>query len=175
MSPPPITLTPQLASHAPALFAILSDPALYEHEGSPPESLDWLRERFTRLESRRSADGSEQWLNWVVQLPSGESIGFLHATVYTDQSAELAYTLGSAYWGRGLASEAVRLMIDELVRAHEVHALCAVLKRSNARSHRLLERMGFTLASPERHAEREIDPDEMLMVRSARIESEGAR
>ena len=34
-----------------------------------------LRERFERLESRASADGREQWLNWVVRLDSGAIAG----------------------------------------------------------------------------------------------------
>jgi hypothetical protein len=31
-----------------------------------PASLDALRERYLRLASRRSADGSQHWLNWAL-------------------------------------------------------------------------------------------------------------
>lgn len=160
-------LIPQVAAHADEMFALLDDPALHEHEGEPPESLEWLRERFARLESRRSADGSEEWLNWVVQLPSGELIGYVQATVSASGQADLAYVLGRRHWGRGLASRAVTLMIAELVAHHAVTALSAVLKRSNARSLRLLERLGFTPAPAALERERGIEPDERLMLRSA--------
>ena len=162
-----VRLVPQLAAHADEMFALLRDPALYEHEGEPPESLEWLRERFARLESRRSADGREEWLNWVVQSPSGELIGYVQATVGSDGHADIAYVFGSRHWGRGLAGRAVTLMIAELVAHHGVEHLSAVLKRSNARSRRLLERLGFTPAAEASERERGIEPDEWLMVRSA--------
>jgi [ribosomal protein S5]-alanine N-acetyltransferase len=58
-----LVLEPQTMAHAQEMFVVLSDPALYDYENKPPPSLDWLSSRFARLESRYSADGSEQWLN----------------------------------------------------------------------------------------------------------------
>jgi hypothetical protein len=55
-----LTLEPQTAAHAEEMFRVLSDPAIYEYENDPPASLEWLRARFERLESRRSPDGREQ-------------------------------------------------------------------------------------------------------------------
>src|SRR5713226_8277805 len=101
-----LTLEPQTAAHAEEMFAVLSDPAIYEYENEPPPSLEWLRVRFTRLESRRSADGQQRWLNWVIRLPTSELIGYVQATVFTTGRAAIAYELASRYWGRGLASEA---------------------------------------------------------------------
>lgn len=161
------TLEPQRAVHAEAMFAVLSDPAIYEHENAPPASLDALRERYRRLETRRSGDGREQWLNWVVRVPSGELTGYVQATVYADGRAAVAYEFASRYWGRGLARDAVLAMIGELVGQYRVGRLSAVLKRSNERSRRLLLRLGFALASPERHHELQVDADEMLMERDA--------
>jgi hypothetical protein len=62
-----LTLEPQTAAHAEEMFAVLSDPAIYEYENEPPRSLEWLRARFTKLESRLSENGEEQWLSsaWV--------------------------------------------------------------------------------------------------------------
>jgi RimJ/RimL family protein N-acetyltransferase len=109
-----VILEPQTAAHAEAMFAVLSDPAIYAYENAPPPSLDWLRERFASLESRRSVDSSEQWLNWVVRLPSAELIGYVQATIHADGRAAIAYELSSAYWGRGLGLRAVQAMIGEL-------------------------------------------------------------
>src|SRR5437879_10120533 len=47
-----LKLEPQTAAHAEQMFAVLSDPAIYEHENEPPPSLEWLRARFAQLESR---------------------------------------------------------------------------------------------------------------------------
>ena len=141
-----LTLEPQLAAHAPAMFVVLGDPAIYTFENAPPPSLDWLRERYTKLESRCSADGGEQWLNWVLRLRPGGLIGIVQATVGGDGRAFIAYELASAHWGRGLAREAVAAMIDELDSRYRVHTLVAVFKHANTRSRRLLERLGFTAA-----------------------------
>ena len=92
-----LTLEPQTAAHAEEMFAVLSDPAIYEYENAPPPSLEWLRARFARLESRLSASGREQWLNWVIRLPSSELIGYVQATVDPSGRAAIAYELSSAY------------------------------------------------------------------------------
>jgi [ribosomal protein S5]-alanine N-acetyltransferase len=160
-----LTLEPQLAAHAEEMFAVLSDPAIYEYENEPPPSVEWLRARFARLESRQSADGREQWLNWVIRLPTSELIGYVQATVHANGRAAIAYELSSAWWGRGLASAAVRAVIAELVQRHRVRSLGAVLKRDNQRSLRLLQRLGFSLASPDDHAKLGVEPGELLMQR----------
>jgi RimJ/RimL family protein N-acetyltransferase len=163
-----LALEPQIAAHADEMFAVLRDPAIYEYENEPPPSLDWLRTRFTKLETRLSADGREQWLNWVIRLPTSELIGYVQATVRPEGRAAIAYTLSSAYWGRGLAYQAVSAMISELVEHYDVRSLSAVLKRDNSRSMRLLERLGFALASPAQHVTRQVDDGEALMLREGR-------
>ena len=160
-----LTLEPQTAAHAGEIFVVLSDPAIYEHENEPPPSLEWLRARFTKLESRQSSDGQEQWLNWVIRLPTSELIGYVQATVRPGGRAALAYELASSHWGRGLARQAVQAMISELVEHYQVRSLSAVLKRENHRSMRLLERLGFSLASPEQHVKRQVELGELLMHR----------
>ena len=162
-----LSLEPQVAAHAEEMFRVLADPAIYEHENEPPASVEWLRERYRKLESRRSPDGRERWLNWVLRLSSAELIGYVQATVHEDGRALIAYELASRFWGRGLAQEAVRAMIAELVRSHGVGRLAAVLKASNGRSRRLLERLGFAPASPGLRGELRVEPDELLMVREA--------
>ena len=160
-------LEPQTAAHAEGMFKVLSDPAIYEFENAPPESLEWLRERFTKLETRRSGDGSEHWLNWVIRLPTSELAGYVQATVYPDGRAAIAYELASKFWHRGLGSGAVRAMIPALVEDYGVRRLSAVFKQANHRSRRLLERLGFAPASLEVQGRIGIASDEALMVRDA--------
>ena len=160
---PTLTLEPQTAAHAEEMFAVLCDPAIYEYENEPPPSLEWLRARFTKLEARESADGQQQWLNWVIRLPTSELIGFVQATVHRNGNAGIAYVLASAYWGRGLAREAVKAMMTELVEHYRVRTFSAVLKRDNFRSVKLLEHSGFSLASVAEHVEYQAEHDEVLM------------
>lgn len=165
-----LTLEPQVAGHAEEMFRVLSDPAIYEYENEPPDSVEWLRARFQRLESRRSPDGAEQWFNWVLRDRASHALlGYVQATVYPGHRAGIAYVLASDWWGRGVAREAVDSMIAELADRYGVRHFSAVLKRDNGRSMRLLERLGFSPASRELHAEREIEPDEALMLKSIAV------
>lgn len=56
-------------------------------------------------------------------------------------------------------------MIVELAGRYGVRRLFAVLKCENRRSMRLLERLGFSLASAEQRAARQLELDEALMWR----------
>jgi RimJ/RimL family protein N-acetyltransferase len=160
-----LLLEPQVAAHAEAMFIVLSDPAIYEYENEPPWSVNELRERFTELQSRRSPNGKEQWLNWVVRLPDGQLAGYVQATVHADGRATIAYEFASAFWGRGHARRSLEAMFAELAERYGVLELAAVLKQANHRSLKLLERLGFTMATPEARARREIERDEHLMWR----------
>jgi len=153
-----LTLEPQVAAHAEAMFDVLSDPAIYEYEHEPPQSVECLRERFRILEWRRSPDGTQQWLNWVV-CAKGRPIGYVQATVFRDGRAAIAYVFASEHWGHGYASEAVAAMLDELRDHYGVTLAVAVYKAANFRSRKLLTRAGF------KQAPGDVDPDERMMER----------
>ena len=158
-----LTLEPQTAAHADEMFLVLSDPAIYQFENEPPASLPWLRERFSRLESRRSADGEQAWLNWAIRLSGGELIGYVQATVSKDRRAMIAYVLGSRYWGQGYALRAVRAMMGELAEQYDVRQFLAIFKRANVRSRRLLERLGFCEPDAGQGAGYHVEADEVIL------------
>jgi RimJ/RimL family protein N-acetyltransferase len=139
----PVVLEPQIAAHAAEMFTVLSDPAIYEFENAPPESLAWLTERFAKLESRVSPDGAEQWLNWVIRLPSGALAGYVQATIARDGTAHIAYELASKFWRQGIGSAAVSGMLKELAASHGVCTCVATLKERNYRSFAMLQSLGF--------------------------------
>lgn len=141
-----LRLEPQTPAHAEALFALLRDPALYAVEGEPPRSRAWLTDRLERLTSRRSPDGREAWLNWVLARDAA-LLGYVQATVFDGldgrRTAWVAYVLGSAHWGQGLATRAVACMQQELLAHHGVQRLAALYQQTNAPSERLLARLGY--------------------------------
>jgi [ribosomal protein S5]-alanine N-acetyltransferase len=145
---PRLVLEPRVAAHADALYPLLADPRQREYHDDDPVSLDVLRERFRKGESRRSPDGHEQWLNWALVLRGGDAnaIGFVQATVQEDGRAWVAYQIATALWGQGLATEAVSAMIEELTSHCAVTQCRATVDQRNQRSWRLLERLGFSRA-----------------------------
>ncbi len=159
---PRCTLEPLLAAHAEAMFEVLSDPAIYQYENAPPASLHSLRRRYQRLESRCSPDGSQQWLNWVLRLPSGALAGVVQATVLPSGAALLGYELASKFWRQGIASAAVAAMLKALAQAYGVHTALAVLKARNHRSAGLLRHLGFVPGAPAGLLAGAIEDDEII-------------
>lgn len=165
LSVPPLLLEPLTVGHAEGMFAVLSDPAIYEFENAPPASLEALKRRYSALESRRSPDELETWLNWVIRLPNGELAGYVQATVLRSGVAYVAYELGSRHWRRGIGSAAVSAMLDELSTHYAVRLYVAVLKAVNFRSLGLLEKLGFHQEGAEQAKSYGTEADEVAMVK----------
>jgi ribosomal-protein-alanine N-acetyltransferase len=163
-----------VVAHAHEMFGVLSDVAIYEFENEPPPSEAWLVERYAALERRAPKDGSQTWLNWVVRLPTGELAGYVQATVLRSGAALVAYELASRFWRRGIGSNAVSAMLQEIRSIYSVHLFAAVLKGTNYRSLALLHSLGFQLAASAQVVEFGAEPDEVVMVKSAAAAEDAA-
>ena len=58
-------------------------------------------------------------------------------------TAELGYWLAEPFWGRGIATEAVRAFVEERLKATSLHRIFAEVFSSNPASVRVLEKAGF--------------------------------
>lgn len=165
-----LRLEPLTAAHAPEMFGVLSDPAIYEFENAPPASEAALARRYAIQERRSSEDGSEVWLNWVVQLPDGTLAGYVQATVLRTGVAFVAYELASRHWRQGIGSTAVAAMLGELAQRYGVETHLAVLKARNHRSQALLRKLGFVVVDAQQCARIGARPesDEIAMCKPAR-------
>jgi ribosomal-protein-alanine N-acetyltransferase len=164
-----LRLEPLVAAHADALHPRLADPRMFEFfDHPPPPSLEALRERYRKLETRRSADRREHWLNWALVLHAGpafDAIGCVQATVLEDRRAWVAYEVAHALWGQGLAGEAMRAVLEHLATHHGVTRCMASVDARNRRSWRLLERLGFGRAGPTQAAALEVEAGDWLYLR----------
>lgn len=139
-------IEPLAPTHADELFPLLLPPALHRFTPRrPPASLEALRERYQRLSSRRSPDGAERWLNWVLrERASGRAVGLLEATV-TGERASIAYTVFVADQRRGLAREGVAWLLSWLPSALGVTRTRATVDVENAASIALARAVGLVL------------------------------
>jgi uncharacterized protein YndB with AHSA1/START domain/RimJ/RimL family protein N-acetyltransferase len=160
------TLEPLRTAHAPEMFTVLSDPAIYEFENAPPSSREWLARRYERLEQRESPDGTQRWLNWVVRLPAGQLAGYVQATVLRSATSYVAYELCSRYWRQGIGRDAVAAMLGELSSQYRVHTFVALLKAANFRSAALLCSLEFRTPCRRTALAYGAEEDEVAMVRS---------
>ena len=78
---------------------------------------------------------------------AGVAVGGVGIVPLTDVerfSAEVGYWLGEDYWGRGITSEAVALLVDYVFRKTEIIRLFASVYEYNPASMKVLEKVGFT-------------------------------
>lgn len=138
-----LELIPLIRDHAERLFPVLAEVSLYEYtQEPPPTSLETLRGRYSFLQSRRSPDGSEVWLNWLVQeSDSGEAIGYVQATV-TPGAADVAWVVGLPWQGQGYATEAARAMVFWLQSAG-AGVVRATISSGHSASQRVAAKVGF--------------------------------
>ena len=161
-----LTLEPLVMAHADAMFAALSAPEMYAYmPGKPPASAEALRERYSRLESRHSADGRQRWLNWVVRMRTGECTGFVQATIHPQRTADFAFAFAPGQWGRGVAFEACTTAIPSLFEDFDVTALYCTVDPANRRSLRLLERLGFQEIASDRYPHGSAEPGDRVFER----------
>jgi RimJ/RimL family protein N-acetyltransferase len=137
-----LDLEPVSPAHADEMVGLLADRALYAFyadEASP--SLEELRERYARQAAGVSPDGRETWHSWILrERGTARCVGFVQATVRdTDllgrgRSAELAWVVGTAYQGRGFATEAAAVL-DHLAARTRRHRRVAPRQRASGRWH----------------------------------------
>ena len=130
--------------------------------GAPPASIDALRERYAKLARGWSADGRQRWVNWIVRLDSGRCAGFVQATIYPQRTGDFAFAFSPEHWGRGVAFEACRAALPFFEREMRVSALFATVDPRNARSVRLLVRLGFSEVTPLQYPHGETEPGDRV-------------
>lgn len=78
-------------------------------------------------------------------LVENEFAGTVTLTIPSPRSGFLFYWIGADFWGRGIASEAVRL-VTQYARSLRIQGLTAGLLVRNRASRRVLEKNGFRVA-----------------------------
>jgi RimJ/RimL family protein N-acetyltransferase len=88
----------------------------------------------------------------VVDGRAAGGVGLQPMTDVNRRSAEIGYWLGAAYWGRGIATEAVSLVTDWAFGAHGLLRIFAQPFAANVASRRVLEKAGYQLEGTMRRS-----------------------
>jgi RimJ/RimL family protein N-acetyltransferase len=112
----PVLLTPLTVSDADEMVLVLGSEELYRFTGGAPPTLTELRARYVRQVTGHSPDGRWEWRNWIIRCqPDGQAAGYVQATIDDGGGrAEIAWVVGLAWQGRGLASAAARALVGWL-------------------------------------------------------------
>ena len=72
-------------------------------------------------------------------------IGIIPQAGWKKHSAEIGYWLGERYWGKGVATEALKLMSDMIFREMDYQKLYAQILSPNVASMSVMEKCGYVL------------------------------
>ena len=133
-----------------SLFKYASDPELGPLAGWPPhKSVEESREVIRTIFSK---DG--MWA--VVWKATGEPIGCVGYLSASDSNlaieadnAEVGYWIGRPYWGKGICTEALNLVIDHCFKEKGFTTLWGCYFPDNPASGRVMEKCGFEFTGKE--------------------------
>ena len=139
-----ILLRPWRESDAPTLFRYASDPEVGPRAGwSPHRSVE------ESLEIIRTVFNTDTM--WAVELKStGEAIGCVgyltaaHSNLQIpDDQCEVGYWIARPYWGRGICSEAMQMVVEHCFHDKGFSVLWGDYFPHNPASGRVMEKCGF--------------------------------
>ncbi|MBC7538804.1 MAG: GNAT family N-acetyltransferase [Bacteriovorax sp.] len=109
-----LILEPLRLDHAEFFYELYQDTKIYKYiDSGVPQSLEWLREQFAILETRRLDKIKADLWDWAVYSPEENSyIGRAEYTLYDDGRCNVAYVFFSSFWRKGYAYEAMRASLD---------------------------------------------------------------
>ena len=139
-----IRLRPWRESDAEALFRYASDPEVGPRAGWPPhktpeESLEIIRTLF---------NGEGMWaVEWKETAEAIGCVGYLPSSASNlkidDDQCEVGYWIARPYWGKGICTEAMRMVIDYCFQEKGFSVLWGSYFPDNPASGRVMEKCGF--------------------------------
>lgn len=127
---------------SPAVFAYASDPEVARYTlWAPHESEEHTRD-FLRM-----LTGPET-LSWAILARENTAVVgiiFLHSLSLRHRKAEIAFNVARGQWGRGVATEASRAVLEYAFGPIGLNRVEATCMPANSRSRRVLEKLGMAL------------------------------
>ena len=93
---------------------------------------------------RKMAEANDR-LNMVIEFRPDRRVVGMVGSALTDDTADLAYMIDPAFWGRGIATEAASRVVDYRFQSDaRLSVMWAGTMAGNTGSRRVLEKVGFT-------------------------------
>lgn len=137
--------------------------------GSNPNITRFMSDGFSNLFTPESAKAFIEFANTgnnklyrTIDI-DGEASGGIGVMLQPDiycKNAELGYWLAEPYWGQGIITKAVKLIVEESFQTLSINRVFAVPYSNNIASHRVLEKAGFKLEA--RHQKKVIKNGEFF-------------
>jgi RimJ/RimL family protein N-acetyltransferase len=109
-----LALMPLTVEIASEMVAVLADTRLYTFTGGEPPTLSHLKSRY-QAQTAGSNDPNEIWHNWIIVVgETSRPVGFVQTTI-EDDTADVAWVVGTPWQGKGIAREAASAMCAWLI------------------------------------------------------------
>jgi RimJ/RimL family protein N-acetyltransferase len=146
-STPRLGLRPITFGDFEAIHGLNADPEVMRHIGTGIRDRAESAAHLDKLVRHWTEHGFGPWA--MVDPTTDRVIGRCGLQHYdgTDE-VELSYALAPAHWGRGLVLEAAAVALDFGFRALNLERIIATVRPANARSHRVLEKLGMLPIAP---------------------------
>jgi len=139
-----IELVPPLPEHLPAIFSWRSEASSVRH--NPLASTDFASfvKSFANVGSDLSDLTRFERFGWTCLL-NGEVAGNINLKGISQMMAyaELGYTVGEKFQGRGVGTAMVRELLRKIFEETELRKIFALVHDQNTASQKLLKRLGF--------------------------------
>jgi len=126
-----------------AFYDYRSMPEVYKYQSWRPADLREVDD-FISANAAIVPNTRDTWLQLAACLKNGRLVGDIGIRFIDDDFlVEIGFTLSPEFQGKGYASEAGRAVIDYLFDGLRKHRITASVDPDNAKSIKLLERLGF--------------------------------
>ena len=126
-----------------------SDAELARYQGWKPMSIGEAAAFIDEMSCAPSLV-EETWLQIAIaELPDGAIVGDIGLCLHAQGELEIGFTLRRESQRKGLATEAIKALIESLRSRSEVHRVVGFVDARNAASIRVLERLGMAMVARE--------------------------
>ena len=123
-----------------------TDPAMYQYSGwKPYATLEMAQETVRRFIDSYDDERSYSWVMDVDDV----LIGTIGAYDYKNDRIEVGFSVDGSWQGRGLATEALRKVLEYLTENEGISCVTAWCASENIGSERVLEKAGMKLVQTE--------------------------
>ena len=137
-----LTLTPLAAVHIPAVYALHAQPAVaaFNTIGIPKNQSTTAAILAPKLDP-----ANKDHLGWIIANKEGIFMGEIGLILAPQRfkKGEISYSLHPDHWGKGFATAAVKKLLEYAFNRLDLHRVEAGVAVDNAKSIRLLEKVGM--------------------------------
>lgn len=124
------------------IFAYRSDAEANKFQGWIPKKLDDVKEFISK--NPREYNQPETWFQLVIiEKSTNKIVGDVGIHFIDNHQCEIGCTLAKDHQGKGLATEALKGVINHIFKDLEKHRIVASVDPLNISSIKLMERLGF--------------------------------